>query len=43
MGTLLRAETYLDQEQEVRVLALGSGTLTVLDVLLSDINTLRAW
>lgn len=34
-------KTYLDQEQEVRVLALGSGTLTVLDVLLGDINTLR--
>lgn len=34
-------KTYLDQEQEVGVLALGSGTLTVLDVLLGDINTLR--
>lgn len=36
-----RQKTYLDQEQEVRVLALGSGTLTVLDVLLGDINTLK--
>lgn len=37
---LMSAETYLDQEQEVRVLTLRSGTLTVLDVLLGDINTL---
>lgn len=36
----MKAKTYLDQEQEVRVLALRSGTLTVLDVLLGDINTL---
>lgn len=33
-------KTYLNQEEEVRVLALGGGTLTVLDVLLGDINTL---
>jgi hypothetical protein len=37
-GTFVK--TYLNQEQEVGVLALGSGTLTVLDVLLGDINTL---
>ena len=33
---------YLDQQEQVRVLALGGGTVALLDVVLFDIDTLEA-
>ena len=35
------AETCLDQQEKVRVLALGGGALTLLDVVLLNVNTLH--
>lgn len=32
---------HLDEEEQVRVLALWSGTMTLLDVVLLNIDTLR--
>lgn len=33
-------ETYLDEEKQIRVLALGGGSGTLLDVVFGDIDTL---
>lgn len=37
---MAKAKTYLDQQEKVRVLALGRGALTLLDVMLLDVDTL---
>lgn len=36
------ANAYLDQQEKVRVLALGRGALTLFDVMLLDVDTLAA-
>lgn len=35
------ASAYLDQQEQVRVLALGGGTVALLDVVLCDVDTLH--
>ena len=33
-------DTHLDEQEEVGILALGSGTLALLDVVVGDVDTL---
>ena len=41
--SLVRSKSwsYFDQQEEVGILALGGGTLTLLDVMMCDVDTLQ--